>query len=77
MALKHLALGGVYLGGGVAPKNLDLLRERGFVAAFLDKGRMRPVMEQIPVWVIPGKRALSSRIRLCPITRPCRLAISP
>lgn len=56
MALKHLALGGVYLGGGVAPKNLDLLRERGFVAAFLDKGRMRPVMEQIPVWVILEQR---------------------
>jgi glucokinase len=56
MALKHLALGGVYLGGGVAPKNLDLLRDRGFVAAFLDKGRMRPVMEQIPVRVILEQR---------------------
>ncbi len=52
MALKHLALGGVWLGGGVAPKNLDLLRASGFVAAFLDKGRMAPLVERMPVRVI-------------------------
>jgi glucokinase len=55
-ALKHLALGGVYLGGGVAPKNLDLLRAGGFAAAFLDKGRMGPLMERMPVKVILEQR---------------------
>jgi glucokinase len=56
MALKHLALGGVYLGGGVAPKNLDLLRNGSFVAAFLDKGRMTPLVERMPVRVILEQR---------------------
>lgn len=55
-ALKHLALGGVYLGGGVAPKNLDLLRKGEFVAGFLDKGRMRTLMELMPVKVILEQR---------------------
>ena len=52
VALKHMALGGVYLGGGIAPKNLDLLQRSGFLAGFRDKGRMRALMEQIPVRVI-------------------------
>jgi glucokinase len=56
VALKHLALGGVYLGGGVAPKNLELLRTGGFAAAFLNKGRMRPLMERMPVRVILEQR---------------------
>ena len=52
VALKHMALGGVYLGGGIAPKNLDMLQRSGFLAGFRDKGRMRALMEQIPVRVI-------------------------
>ncbi len=51
-ALKHMALGGVYLGGGIAPKNLALLRGPHFIAGFLDKGRMRALMERMPVKVI-------------------------
>ncbi|MEA3641262.1 MAG: glucokinase [Lamprobacter sp.] len=51
-ALKHMALGGVYLGGGIAPKNLALLQGPGFAEGFRDKGRMRGLMEQIPVHVI-------------------------
>lgn len=51
-ALKHMALGGVFLGGGIAPKNLALLREPGFAEGFCEKGRMRGLMEQIPVRVI-------------------------
>jgi glucokinase len=39
MALKHMALGGVYLGGGIAPKNLPLMRGPAFLSAFFDKGR--------------------------------------
>ncbi|MFZ1576552.1 MAG: glucokinase [Chromatiaceae bacterium] len=52
LALKHMALGGVYLGGGIAPKNLDLLRGPDFLAAFLDKGRMAPLLRRMPVKVI-------------------------
>lgn len=56
MALKQLALGGVYLGGGIAPKNLELLNRGGFIEGFLDKGRMRPLMERMPVKVIKQPR---------------------
>jgi glucokinase len=51
-ALKHLARGGVYLAGGIAPKNLALLRGPAFLSAFFDKGRMEPLMRRMPVKVI-------------------------
>ncbi|HSJ18431.1 MAG TPA: glucokinase [Solirubrobacterales bacterium] len=52
MALAVMATGGVYLGGGIAPKVLARLREGGFMRAFTDKGRLSDVVERIPVWVI-------------------------
>ena len=52
MALAVMATGGVYLGGGIAPKILPRLREGGFMRAFTDKGRLSDVVERIPVWVI-------------------------
>jgi glucokinase len=57
LALKVLALGGVYLGGGIAPKLLDELRRPAFREAFLAKGRMRPLLEAMPVRVILNERA--------------------
>lgn len=56
-ALKLMATGGVYLGGGIAPGILDHLKQGGFMRAFLDKGRMRPLMESMPVWVILNDKA--------------------
>jgi len=50
-ALSHMALGGVYLGGGVTLNNRELLGD-GFIATILDSGRMTPVLERIPVRVI-------------------------
>ena len=52
LALKMKATRGVLIGGGIAPKIIAKLREPHFLAAFLDKGRMRPLLEQIPVRVI-------------------------
>jgi glucokinase len=52
MALKTLSLGGVYLGGGIAPKILGKLREGVFTKAFAAKGRMRELLETIPIHVI-------------------------
>jgi glucokinase len=52
LALRMMARGGVYLGGGIAPKILPMLRDGGFMNAFAQKGRMRPLLEAIPVWVI-------------------------
>ena len=52
VALKVLASGGIYLGGGIAPKALKVLGRGGFTEAFLDKGRMSPLLQTIPVRVI-------------------------
>ena len=52
IALKVLATGGIYLGGGIAPKILPTLRNGTFMQAFLDKGRLSPLLQSIPVCVI-------------------------
>ncbi len=52
LALKILAHGGLYLGGGIAPKILKTLSKGPFIEAFLDKGRMSPLLETMPVRVI-------------------------
>ncbi len=52
VALKVLAIGGMYLGGGIAPKILKTLQNGEFTQAFLDKGRLSPVLEAMPVRVI-------------------------
>lgn len=57
LALKVMATGGVYVGGGIAPKILPRLRDGRFVAAFADKGRLRGLLERIPVRVILNERA--------------------
>jgi glucokinase len=51
LALKYLALGGVYLCGGIAPKILPFLQRGDLVKAFLDKGRLRSTLERISVRV--------------------------
>jgi glucokinase len=57
LALRHLALGGVMLGGGIAPKLLPALERGGFLRAFTAKGRMAPLLEGIEVSVALNPRA--------------------
>ncbi|HEV2106524.1 MAG TPA: glucokinase, partial [Candidatus Eisenbacteria bacterium] len=52
LALKALALGGVYVGGGIAPHLLPALAAGGCVRAFLDKGRLSPLLARMPVSVV-------------------------
>jgi len=52
LALKMMATGGVYIGGGIAPRIIEKLKKPVFLDAFLAKGRMRPLLESIPVRVI-------------------------
>lgn len=52
LALKQMALGGVYLGGGIAPANLDALQRSDFLESFFHKGRMEALMRRMPVRVI-------------------------
>ena len=52
LALTAMATGGVYLGGGIAPKIVAKLKEPGFMNAFTAKGRLSPLLREIPVRVI-------------------------
>jgi glucokinase len=51
LALKAVAVGGVIVGGGIAPKILSALADGAFIRAFRDKGRMAKLMADIPVRV--------------------------
>ena len=57
LALKLKALGGVYVGGGIAPKILPKLRDGAFRAAFVDKGRFGELLAAISVRVVLEPRA--------------------
>jgi glucokinase len=57
MALKTLATGGVYLGGGIPPRILPVLRAGRFMDAFRDKGRFEEFMDRLPVHVILNSQA--------------------
>jgi glucokinase len=64
LALRAMARGGVYLGGGIAPDLVEELRGGAFREAFLAKGRMRGLLESIPVRVIlDGHAALRGAVR--------------
>ena len=51
-AIAVLAHGGVFLAGGIAAKVLPVMQRGGFLHALRDKGRMRPIAEAMPVWVV-------------------------
>jgi len=52
LALSAKTTGGVFLGGGIAPKILNKLKDGTFLAAFFEKGRMETLMRSMPVKVI-------------------------
>ncbi len=57
LALQVMATGGVFLGGGMAPKLNWKLREGAFMRAFTNKGRLSPIVARIPVKVIMNDQA--------------------
>jgi glucokinase len=57
LALKALALDGVYVGGGIAPKLLAKLKDGTFMKAFTNKGRYKKLLSAIPVHVITNPKA--------------------
>ncbi len=57
LALTTMATGGLFLAGGISPKVLAKLTGPIFMQAFLDKGRLRPLVEAIPVQVITNDKA--------------------
>ncbi len=68
-ALKLIATGGLYLGGGIAPKILNKLGSAAFREALIGKGRMRPVLEEIPVRVILNDKTALRGAALCAALR--------
>jgi glucokinase len=56
LALKMMASGGLYVGGGIAPKILEQLEGGAFMDAFRAKGRMQGLLEHMPVRVILNDR---------------------
>jgi glucokinase len=65
LALKFLATGGVFLGGGIAPKILPKLAGPLFMQGFVSKGRLQPLLESIPVKVITNDKAALLGAALC------------
>ena len=71
-ALRYLATGGVYVGGGIAPKIIEALKGPAFMMAFTAKGRLGPLLEAIPVKVILNDRtALLGAGRCASLKAPC------
>jgi len=56
LALQVMAMGGVYIGGGIAPKIIWKLKDGTFVKAFKDKGRLSHIVTHIPVKVIMNEK---------------------
>ena len=52
LALKLMSSGGVFVGGGIAPKILAKLRDGRFMEGFMDKGRMSAPLATLPVHVV-------------------------
>jgi glucokinase len=52
LALTAMAIGGVYIGGGITTKLLPAITGGAFVAGFTAKEPHRAVMERVPVWVL-------------------------
>ncbi len=52
LALKCKALGGLYIGGGIAPRIIDRMKDGTFMKAFLDKGRLTNLVKDVTVKVI-------------------------
>lgn len=64
LALKSLAIGGVFIGGGIGPKIHPLLENGDFMSAFKNKGRFMPLLDGVSV-----KLALNSRAPLIGASR--------
>jgi glucokinase len=64
LALKAMATGGMFIGGGIAPRIIDKLQGPAFIQAFTAKGRLRSLLEAMPVRVILNdKTALQGAAR--------------
>jgi len=73
LALKVMATGGVFLGGGIAPKIVAKLQEPTFMQAFCAKGRLQPVLAAMPVRVIMNDKTALYGAARCAALRAAML----
>src|SRR5437867_3476923 len=53
LAMLVMSTGGVYVGGGIAPKNIERMKDGTFMEAFCDKGPLfRPILQKMSVFVV-------------------------
>lgn len=69
-ALKVFATGGVYLGGGIAPKIIKAINKKAFLKAFSEKGRFSELLQKIPIHIV-----LEERTALLGAAYFCRKAV--
>jgi len=72
LALKAMATGGLFLAGGISPKILPKLKGPSFMQSFLEKGRMRSLVEAMPVEVIMNEKAGLLGAARCAAARVCK-----
>jgi glucokinase len=78
LALRSLATGGVYVGGGIAPKIREKLGDGHFLRAFLNKGRMQSLLQTIPVYlVLKEETALFGAASFAAATTPLTSEAAP
>jgi glucokinase len=67
-----MATGGIFLAGGISPKILPKLQGPLFLQAFLEKGRMRGLVESMPVHVVTNEKAGLLGAARCAAVRGCK-----
>ena len=70
LALVAKSTAGVFVGGGIAPKILPMLRTGEFLRSFRNKGRLSPLLERMPVKVILEPRTALIGAAACAAQRP-------
>jgi glucokinase len=76
LALKTMATGGLFLAGGITPKILAKLKGPAFMQAFLNKGRLRPLVESMPVQVVTNDKAGLLGAARCAAVRSSRVLMN-
>jgi glucokinase len=51
-ALHYMATGGMFIGGSIAAKNVNKMKDPVFMQSFLDKGRMEVLLKDVPVKIV-------------------------
>lgn len=75
-ALKFMAFGGVFIGGGIAPKIIEKIKEPTFINSFLRKGRMGPLLERMPVKVIMNNKTALIGAARCAMLKSGQLVMA-